>query len=162
MGYEQGNERKKNQVNPYEPMYMITSNEIQKNEILAEQAYPSSEWELKQTEKRMKDNVMGKYELKIDNARTWESSSLAEMNGKTHELIFILASLSCSPRDSLSEYLKKKTAMNPHPLAKTCLWSSQNLLQISVQTIMKNLFLTFNLLPSNLQCLYSSLRFFLS
>ena len=58
-------------------MYMITSNEIQEDEILVEQAYPNNEWELKETEKCMENNVIGKYELKIDNARTWESSSLA-------------------------------------------------------------------------------------
>lgn len=52
---------------------------------------------VKQTEKRMKNNVIGKYELKINHARTWKNSSLAEMNKKTHKLLFFLASLLSFP-----------------------------------------------------------------
>lgn len=40
---------------------------------------------------------MGKYELKINHARTWKNSSLAEMNKKTHKLLFFLASLLSFP-----------------------------------------------------------------
>ena len=41
----------------------------------------------------MKNSVIGKYELKIDYACTWENPSLAEMNEKNLELFFFLVSL---------------------------------------------------------------------